>query len=199
MSVTLVILILIVVILAVAGVILFVVYNRLTIQKNRYENAFAQIDVQLKRRYDLIPNLVNSARAYLAHESETLEAVIAARNIASGALKGAQGPAVSPAALQNLSAADLSLGGALGRLMAVMENYPNLKADKTIADLSEELKSTENRISFARQAYNDSVMQFNQSCEIFPNVLFSGFFGFHKAKLWEIASPQEAEPVKVNF
>ncbi|MDR2460492.1 MAG: LemA family protein, partial [Deltaproteobacteria bacterium] len=166
---------------------------------NRFQNAFAQIDVQLKRRYDLIPNLVNSAKGYLTHERETLEAVISARNIAAGALKGIGSTPPSAPVLQNLTQADSSLGGALSRLMMVMENYPDLKADKTIADLSEELRSTENRISFARQAYNDSVMTYNQSREVFPNLLFSKLFGFQRAELWELVNPVEAQAPVVNL
>jgi LemA protein len=180
--------------------IIFLVYNRLTVLKNRFQTAFAQIDVQLKRRYDLIPNLVNGAKAYLAHERETLEAVVNARNIASGVLSNASGYASPGAeALRNLNSADLSLEAALGRLLLVMENYPTLKADQTIADLSEELRTAENRVSMARQAFNDSVMFYNQTREIFPNVLFSKMLGFEKADLWELQDPADATVPNVTL
>jgi LemA protein len=177
----------------------YVTFNRLTVLKNRFKNALAQIDVQLKRRCDLIPNLVNGARAYLTHERETLESVIKARDAASNALQGLSGSSNPAEAIKNLNSADLSLGNALGRLMAVMENYPNLKADQTISELSTELSSTENRISSARQNYNDSVMSYNQTLEIFPNNLFSRLFGFVRADLWALSSPKEAAVPVVNL
>ncbi|MDR2349512.1 MAG: LemA family protein [Deltaproteobacteria bacterium] len=185
--------------LALIAIVMLLVYNRLTILKNRNQNALAQIDVQPKRRYDLIPNLVNSAKAYLTHERETLEEVIKARNLAAGALEGMGLSSGSVSTLNNVAAADLSLGQALGRLMVVMENNPTLKADKTVSELSEELRSTENRVSFARQAYNDSVMIYNQTREVFPNVLFIGMFGFEKAGSWVLGSPHEANAPVVNL
>jgi LemA protein len=199
MSILAIVLLTILLVIVIIGVVMFIVYNRLTVLKNRFQNALAQIDVQMKRRYDLIPNLVNSARAYITHERETLEAVIKARDAASNALKGLSGGDSPGDSLKNISSADLALGGALGRLMAVMENYPDLKADRTISDLSSEISSTENRISSARQIYNDSVMNYNQSREVFPNILFSKLFGFAKADLWELSSPKEAAVPVVNL
>jgi LemA protein len=180
---------------------MFLVYNRLTILRNRFKTAFAQIDVQMKRRYDLIPNLVKSAKAYLSHERDTLEAVVRARNVASDVLTNASSfePSPAPDAFDRINSSVLNLEATLGRLLMVMENYPALKADHTIADLSEELRSAENRVSLARQAFNDSVMFYNQSREIFPNVLFSKMLGFKKADLWELASPSESVVPKVDL
>jgi LemA protein len=175
------------------------IYNGLVVLKNRYVNAYAQIDVQLKRRYDLIPNLVESCRAYLTHESQTLEAVIAARNTAANARSSAAGDPTQQAALKRLTESDGVLNGLLGRLMMVVENYPELKANETIKDLMEDLRSAENRVSFARQAYNDAVMEYNQAQEIFPAVLFANIFGFSSAEFWNLENKVEAEPVKVNL
>lgn len=180
-------------------VYVIVIYNRLVKLKNRFKNAFAQIDVQLKRRYDLIPNLVETAKAYLKHEHETLQQVIEARNQAMAAMKAAGRDPGDAGAMKSLMGAEAALGSALLNLNAVMENYPDLKADQTIAQLSEELTSTENRVSFARQAYNDEVMAYNTQRETFPDVLFAGVFGFNPAVLWEIDSPKEKQAVQVKF
>jgi LemA protein len=168
---------------AILGYICVDGYNRLVAQRNRYKNAYAQIDVQLQRRYDLIPNLVNTAKGYLAHERETLEAVIAARNTAIGASSRAARDPGSPTAMQNLSEAEGVLTGALGRLFAVSESYPDLKADNTMIRLMEELTSTENRVSFARQAFNDGVTLYNITREAFPSNLVANQFGFTQAEL----------------
>ena len=175
------------------------IYNRLVKLRNRFKNAFAQIDVQLKRRYDLIPNLVETAKAYLKHEKETLQNVIEARNHALSAMKQASKNPADGAALQGLMGAESTLGAALGNFNLVVENYPDLKADQTIAQLTEELSSTENRISFARQAYNDGVMAYNTQRESFPDTVFAGPFGFKEAILFEITKPEEKEAVKVSF
>lgn len=181
--------------------VLFVIgiYNRLVALRNLFKNAFAQIDVQLQRRHDLIPNLVEATKAYLKHESSTLENVIAARNQAVAARGAAAANPADGAALQGLLGAEGVLSGAMGRLFAVMEAYPNLKADQTIAQLMEELSSTENRVAFARQAYNDAVMQYNTARETFPNVLFAGMFGFQPAVLFDISNPAAREAPKVAF
>ncbi|UQZ90933.1 hypothetical protein C4J81_17625 [Deltaproteobacteria bacterium Smac51] len=187
------------VIIAAIGVPLMLVYNKLVALRNRFKNAFSQIDVQLKRRYDLIPNLVETAKGYLNHESETLAAVINARAAAVSSRESMGGDPTQGPAFHQLAVTDGLLSGAMGRLMAVMENYPDLKANQTIADLMEELRSTENRISFSRQAYNDSVMVYNQAREMFPAVLFASLFGFGPADLWFLDDRNEAEPVKVSF
>lgn len=177
------------------------IYNSLVAKRNQYKNAFSQIDVQLKRRYDLIPNLVESAKAYIKHERETLEAVIRARNSALSAAGAAMQKPGNPEAMLQLGAAEQMLTGALGKLFALSESYPDLKANQTITSLMEELTSTENRVSFARQAYNDSVMSYNTSRETFPNVLIAGPFGFQEAALFEIPreSAAEREPIRVKF
>ena len=175
------------------------IYNRLVSLRNRFKNAFAQIDVQLKRRYDLIPNLVEIAKGYLKHEHETLEDVIKARNIASAA---AQAVAANPAdgnAMKGLVSAETGLTGALSRLMVVSEQYPDLKANQNMMQLTEELTSTENKISFARQAYNDSVMTYNTAREVFPNVIFAGMFGFLPAELFKVEDAAERNAPKVSF
>ncbi len=153
------------------------IYNRLVTLKNRYMNSFAQIEVQLKRRYDLIPNLVETARAYLKHERETLEAVVAARNQALAGLQAAKADPSNADAIRALGSAESSLMGALGRMNLVVEAYPDLKANQNMAQLSEELTSTENRVAFARQGYNDQVMAYNTYKQQFPPVLFAGMFG----------------------
>lgn len=166
--------------LVIVALIVFTVigiYNKLITLKNRYENAFAQIEVQLKRRYDLIPNLVETAKAYIKHERETLEAVIAARNQAAAGLAAAAANPGSPAAMMDLSQAEGALTGALGRLNVVMEAYPDLKANQNMMQVSEELTSTENRVSFARQAFNDAVTEYNTYKQTFPPVVFAGMFG----------------------
>jgi len=176
------------------------IYNGLVALRNRFKNAFAQIDVQLKRRYDLIPNLVETAKGYIKHERETLEAVIAARNGAHSAnLRAAADPA-NAEAMKQLVTAEAGLSGALGRLFALSESYPDLKANQTMMQLSEELTSTENKISFARQAYNDAVMSYNTAIESFPDNFVAGFGGFREATLLESTeSPEERKPVKVSF
>ncbi len=175
-------------------------YNRLVRLKNAIANAFGQIDVQLKRRYDLIPNLVEVARKYLAHESETLEAVIAARNQARTAEQSAAASPLNASALGALAGAEQLLGGALGRLFAVAEAYPDLKADKTMSELSEELGSTENRIGFARQAYNDHVLEFNDAAAQFPTVILARLFAFlPQSMLASTSNDAERAPVKVAF
>ena len=175
------------------------IYNRLVALRNLFKNAFAQIDVQLQRRHDLIPNLVEAAKAYLKHESSTLENVIAARNQAVAARGAAAANPADGAAVQGLLGAEGMLSGAMGRLFAVMESYPNLKADQTIARLMEELSSTENRVAFARQAYNDAVMQYNTSRETFPNIVFAGMFGFQAAVLFDVVNAADREAPKVSF
>jgi len=181
--------------------VLFVVgmYNKLVALRNRFKNAYAQIDVQLKRRYDLIPNLVETAKGYLKHERGTLEAVIAARNAASSANVRAAANPGDPAAMQQLVAAEGSLTGALGRLFALAEAYPDLKANQTMAQLMEELTSTENKVSFARQAYNDSVMAYNTQREVFPSSVIAGMFNFAAAELFVIDKPEQREAPKVQF
>jgi len=176
------------------------IYNGLVALRNRFKNAFAQIDVQLKRRYDLIPNLVESAKGYMAHERETLEKVIAARNSAMGAAQKAAAAPGDAAAMQGLAQAEGQLGGALGRLMAVFEAYPDLKANQNILQVQEELTSTENKVAFARQAYNDSVMEYNTKRESFPDTIFAGMFGFQAAALLEATeSGEERKAPKVSF
>jgi LemA protein len=175
------------------------IYNRLVTSRNGYKNAFAQIDVQLTRRYDLIPNLVETAKGYLAHERNTLEAVIRARNVAVTGLKAAAANPGDPAAVQGLAAADNQLSGALGKLFALAEAYPDLKANQNMMQLSEELTSTENKVAFARQAYNDAVLGYNNTREVFPNSLIAGSFGFPPAQMLEIESPQKREVPKVSF
>ena len=175
------------------------IYNRLISLRNRFKNAFAQIDVQLKRRYDLIPNLVETAKGYIKHERGTLEAVTSARNQASAAVQKAAANPADASAIQGLMGAEATLTGALGRLFAVVEAYPDLKANQTMAQLMEELTSTENKVSFARQAYNDVVMSYNIAREIFPAVIVANLFGFTAAQLFEITATQEREAPKVNF
>ena len=191
------------VLVAVALVLLFWAvgaFNRLTRLKNAIANAFGQIDVQLKRRYDLIPNLVEVARKYLAHEAQTLEAVIAARNQARSAEQSAAASPTSVGAIGALAGAEQILGGALGRLFAVAEAYPDLKADQTMRELSEELSSTENRIGFARQAYNDHVLEFNDAAAQFPALIVARLFNFQPLSMLQ-STQNEAEraAVKVVF
>ena len=174
-------------------------FNKLVGLRNRFKNAFAQIDVQLKRRYDLIPNLVETAKGYLKHERGTLEAVIAARNAASAANTRAAANPGDPAAMKELMAAESTLGGTLGRLFAVSEAYPELKANTTMNNLMEELTSTENKVSFSRQAYNDSVMTYNTARESFPSNIIAGMFQFTPAELFQIENKVEKEAPKVSF
>ena len=181
--------------------LIFVVgaYNSLVTLRNRYKNAYSQIDVQLKRRYDLIPNLVETAKGYLSHERGTLEAVIAARNAAATAnTRAAQNPG-DASAMKDLSSAETALGGVMGRLFALAEAYPDLKANTTMLNLMEELTSTENKVSFARQAYNDAVMAYNTRREVFPTNLIAGPFNFGPAELFVIDKPEQKEAPKVSF
>lgn len=175
------------------------IYNRLVLLRNRFQNAYSQIDVQLKRRYDLIPNLVETAKGYMAHERQTLEAVIAARNTAAAANAQAAAQPADPNAIRSIAGADSALTGALGKFYAVMEAYPNLKANEQMNRLQEELTSTENRVAFARQAYNDSVLVYNTARQTFPSVLIADTFGFRQAPLFEVNKPSEREAVKVQF
>ncbi len=174
-------------------------YNALVTLRNRYKNAFSQIDVQLKRRYDLIPNLVETAKGYLQHERGTLEAVIAARNAAITAnTRAAQNPG-DAAAMKDLSSAETALSGVMTRLFALSEAYPDLKANTTMMTLMEELSSTENKVSFARQAYNDAVMAYNTRREVFPSNIIAGMFNFAPAELFVVDKPEEKEAPKVTF
>jgi LemA protein len=176
------------------------IYNGLVTLRNRYKNAFSQIDIQLKRRYDLIPNLVETAKGYLKHERETLEAVIRARNQASAAATTAAANPGNPAAMQGLSQAEGALSGVLGRLFAVAEAYPELKANQNMMAIQEELTSTENKVAFARQAFNDSVMEYNIKRESFPDTVFAGMFGFGAAELLQATeSAEERKAPKVSF
>jgi LemA protein len=175
------------------------IYNSLVALRNRFKNAFAQIDVQLKRRYDLIPNLVETAKGYIKHEHDTLEDVIKARNIALAASQGAAANPADAGAMKGLAAAEGGLTGALSRLMVVSEQYPDLKANQNMMQLTEELTSTENKIAFARQAYNDAVMTYNTSRETFPNVLLAGMFGFLPAESFHVEDPAERSAPKVSF
>ena len=178
-------------VLAVLALFVIGTYNGLVGGRNRYKNLYAQIDVQLKRRYDLIPNLVETVKGYMKHERETLEAVIKARNMAYAASQAAAQTPGDPTAMKSLATAEGALSAGLGRLMVLSESYPELKANTNMRDLSEELTSTENKVAFARQAYNDSVMNYNTAREVFPAVLFSAMFGFEAAALLEAIEAQE--------
>jgi LemA protein len=175
------------------------IYNKLVQLKNRFKNAFAQIDVQLKRRYDLIPNLVETAKGYLKHEREVLEAVIKARNQATAAAEKASADPGNAEAIQGLMGAESALTGTLGRLFALVEAYPDLKANQNMMQLSEELTATENKVSFARQAFNDAVMAYNTAREVFPNVFVANMFAFREAQLFEIKVEEERVAPKVSF
>jgi LemA protein len=188
----------VVVVLIVGGMIVGI-YNKLVTMRNRYKNAYAQIDVQLKRRYDLIPNLVETAKGYMAHERGTLQAVTEARNIAYEASKTAAANPGDSSAIKNLASAETGLGGTLSRLMMVSEQYPDLKANQNMMQLTEELTSTENKISFARQAYNDSVMTYNTDREVFPSNLIAGMFNFGAAELFVVDKPEQKDAPKVSF
>ncbi|MHB8679201.1 MAG: LemA family protein [Rudaea sp.] len=191
--------IILLVIIAVIVFWLVGIYNGLVTARNGYKNAFAQIDVQLQRRYDLIPNLVETAKAYMAHERQTLEAVIAARGAAMGGLAAAKANPGDPQAMQQLTAGENQLTGTLKSLFAVSENYPDLKANQNMLQLSEELTSTENKVSFARQAYNDGVMYYNNKREVFPSSIIANMFNFAPATSWEVESPEAKKAVKVSF
>src|SRR5438445_3370683 len=195
------ILIVIVLVVPIFFVLMYIIsaYNRLVALRNRYKNAYAQIDVQLKRRYDLIPNLVETAKGYIKHERGTLEAVVTARNAAAAAnVKAAQSPG-DAGAMKELSGAETALAGTLGRLFAVAEAYPDLKANTTMMSLMEELTSTENKVAFARQAYNDAVMSYNTQRETFPTNMIAGPFNFGPAELFVIEKAEEKEAPKVSF
>jgi LemA protein len=192
-------LLVVLVLLVVAAMWVAGAYNRLVSLRNRFKNAFAQIDVQLKRRYDLIPNLVETAKAYMKHERETLEAVIAARNQAVQAEQRASADPADGDAMRKLAGAEGALTGAMGRLFAVMESYPDLKANQNMMQLSEELTSTENKVAFSRQAFNDSVTAYNTYRESFPSNVIAGMFNFQQAELFEIDAPAERQAPKVSF
>ena len=189
----------VIVLIAIAVVVFFLfvwivgVYNGLVKLRARYKNAYSQIDVQLKRRYDLIPNLVETAKGYMKHESETLEAVVRARGAALGANQAASNAPGDPTAMQKVNAAEGAFVGALGRLLAVVESYPDLKANQNMLAIQEELTSTENKISFSRQNYNDSVTQYNTKRDLFPTNIVAGIFNFGEAALFEIVDPTERE------
>ena len=193
--------IIVLVIIAVLGFWVAAIYNKLVALKNRYENGFAQIEVQLKRRYDLIPNLVETAKAYMSHERETLEAVISARNQAMAGLQAAAADPSNAGAIKELASAEGVLGGALGRLNVVMEAYPDLKANQNMMQLTEELTTTENKVAFARQGYNDQVTEYNVYRQSFPPVLFANVFGHtHDAELLEFEDSAEIQAApKVSF
>ena len=174
-------------------------YNGLVGSRNKYKNGFAQIDVQLKRRYDLIPNLVETAKGYMKHEAGTLEAVIAARNAANTARSAVAANPADAQAVQGLNSAEAGLGHVMTKFMMLQEAYPDLKANANMMQLTEELTSTENRISFARQAYNDNVMDYNNRREMFPSSIIAGMFNFSAAQLFEVKNETEREVVKVSF
>ncbi len=186
-------------IVVVVGLFVIGVYNGLVKLRNMYKNAFSQIDVQLKRRHDLIPNLVETAKAYMGHERGTLEAVIQARNSAEGARENAAANPGDPAALAALSQAEGGLGSVLGRLFALSEAYPDLKANENMMQLTEELTTTENKVAFARQAYNDSVLAYNNKREVFPNNIVAGMFGFSEAAMFQLDEEAAREAPKVQF
>ena len=192
--------------LTIAGVALAVlilwlisVYNGLVVARNRYKNAFSQIDVQLKRRYDLIPNLVEAVKGYMGHERETLDAVIKARNSAVSAGQKASADPTDASAIKELNRAESELGGTLGRLFALTEAYPDLKANTNMLSLQEELTSTENKIAFARQAFNDNVTEYNTAAQRFPAAMVASPLGFKEASLLEVSSEQERQAPKVSF
>jgi LemA protein len=175
------------------------IYNRLINERNRVKNAFAQIDVQLTRRYDLIPNLVEAVKGYMKHERETLEAVISARNAASSSLDAAKADPANAQAMKELGASEGALTSALGRLFALSEAYPDLKANQNMMQLQEELASTENKVAFSRQAFNDTVLQYNSSAQNFPNNVIAGFFSFDLASFLEIEAPEKRDVPEVSF
>lgn len=199
MNVAVIALIVILLVVLIAAAWAASIYNSLVAMRNRFKNAYAQIDVQLKRRYDLIPNLVETAKGYLKHERETLEAVIKARNVACTAAQSAAANPADAAAIRGVASAETGLTGALSRLMVVSEQYPELKANQNMLQVSEELTSTENKIAFARQAYNDGVMSYNTARETFPNVLLAGVFGFTAAEAFKVEDPNERTAPRVSF
>ncbi len=187
------------IVLALIIIVGIVIYNKLVTLRNRFKNAFAQIDVQLQRRYDLIPNLVASAKKYMQHEEGTLTKVIEARNMASNAAKAASLDPANGIKIKELAAAETMLTKSLGGFFALSENYPDLKANSTIQQLMEELTSTENKVGFARQAYNDAVMFYNTYAQQFPASIVAGQFNFQTAELLDIAEPEARKAVKVDF
>ena len=199
MSVALIVLGALLLVAIVAGLWVAGIYNALVSLRNRFKNAFAQIDVQLKRRYDLIPNLVEVAKGYMKHEAGTLEAVIKARNVAYAASQAAAANPADAGAVKSLLTAETGLAGAMSRLMVVSEQYPDLKANQNMMQLTEEMTSTENKISFARQAYNDSVMTYNTRRESFPTNLLAGLFNFAEAQLFQIENAAERAAPQVKF
>ena len=194
-----IVLVVLLAVIVIAAVVVAGSYNGLVTLRNAVKNAFAQIDVQLQRRYDLIPNLVEVAKKYMAHERETLEAVITARNQAAAAARVAAEDPTGQGAVQNLMKAEGALGGFLGRLFAVSEAYPDLKADTQMTQLMNELSSTEDRVAFSRQAYNDAVMQYNTKREMFPTVIIAGIFHFTPAESYQVESAESRQAPKVEF
>jgi LemA protein len=191
-----------IIILVVLGLLVFWViqmYNRLVTLRNRVRNAFSQIDVYLTRRYDLIPNLVEAVKGYMAHEKGTLEAVIQARNAAAAGLKQASADPTNADAIKALAAAETTLGGTLGRLFALAEAYPDLKANENMLQFQEELTTTENKVAFVRQAFNDAVMTYNNACESVPTNFIAGMFSFEKGEFLEIKEPEKREAPNVSF
>ncbi len=192
----------ILVLLGIAAAVVFygiALYNKLVTLRNRMKNSFAQIDVQLTRRHDLIPNLIETVKGYIKHERETLEAVIQARNAAVTGLKNAAADPTDPDAIKKLGSAEGALSGALGRLFALAEAYPDLKANQNMMHFQEELATTENKVAFSRQAFNDSVMTYNTACESFPNSIVAGMFNFKTGEFLEIEAPEKREVPKVAF
>ena len=175
------------------------IYNKLVNLRNRVKNGFSQIDVQLTRRYDLIPNLIEAVKGYMSHERGTLEDVINARNSAVSGLKRAAADPSDPEAIKALAGAEATLGGTLGRLFALAESYPDLKANQNMMQFQEELASTENKVAFARQAFNDAVMSYNNGCQNFPNNLIANNFNFKHAEFLEIEQEEKREVPKVSF
>ena len=199
MSPLLIVIIVLAALALIAALVVVGIYNKLVALRNRFKNAYAQIDVQLKRRYDLIPNLVETAQGYLKHERGTFEAVIAARDAAASANTGAAANPGDPAAMKRLARAEGTLAGTLGRLFALSEAYPDLKANTTMLSLMWELTSTENKVSLSRQSYNDSVMAYNTQREVFPNSIIAGTFHFSPAELFVIGTTEQREATKVSF
>jgi len=187
------------IITALAALYAIAIYNKLVALRNRVKNSFAQIDVQLVRRYDLIPNIVETAKKYMSHEKETLEAIVQARTSAMGAESAAKASPENPEAMAKLSGAEQQLGSSLGKFFALMENYPDLKANQTMAQTMEELSSTENKVAFARQAFNDAVMFFNTYRQSFPQVVFAAVFGFQEAAEFSADSEEQRKAVKVSW
>jgi LemA protein len=186
-------------ILVLVAVSMIAMYNNLVNLRNRVRNAFSQIDVQLTRRYDLIPNLVESVKGYMGHERGTLEAVVEARNTAKSKLQNASADPSNPEAIKELAAAETALGGTLGRLFALAEAYPDLKANQNMLHLQEELTTTENKVAFARQAFNDSVMTYNNACQNFPSNMIANNFNFKTAEFLDIGEPEKREAPRVSF